>query len=97
MRMYNESNCSLLQDVGSISDLFKNEALKKKGASMQNTSQINFNSTINNYTSVYTVISSSLKPQKVKSTKNILPGKIVPVGQKKKAPTKQKSKSKLGG
>lgn len=64
---------------------------------MQNTSQINFNSTINNYTSVYTVISSSLKPQKVKSTKNIIPGKIVTGGQKKKAPTKQKSKSKLGG
>jgi hypothetical protein len=80
--------------------LFKNEALKKKGASMQNTSQINFNSTINNYTSVYTVISSSLKPEKinVKSTKNIISGGkgVIGVGQKKKAPTKQKSKSKLG-
>lgn len=60
-RGYNESNCSLLEDglgVGSISDLFKNEGLKKKANGLQSSGQINFNSTINNYTSVYTVISS---------------------------------------
>lgn len=61
----------------------------------KNYSQINFNSTVNNYTSVYTVVSSAnlSKPGKVKSVNNIIKSLIPET--KKKASQKNKSKSKI--
>lgn len=98
MKTFNYSDFSLIDDnnnLGPICDLFKNEVLKKKTHLAQNPSQINFNSTVNNYTSVYTVVSSinPLKHEKVKSVKNIIKGAIP--GAKKKASRKSKSKSKI--